>query len=219
MPCWGNKFRTDIQRCVFLSCEIVNVRDPQRLNGGLSDPSQDVSQEHVDPHGQVGLAFTPWRTRPVNKTLRIFTPGVVCFCAHMLTSVGHFRHLASPGRIRWRPRLTWRWVYRGVYHPPHGRLKLVAGGEHAQKHKAHFKTRHSGARDRIRAGCYDSPPDDEVRQSDDEGSDGHQHTADRDDLGPMELGAKVTDESDDQQVAWRDRGRLELLKKYRIHLH
>lgn len=79
---WGNRFRTDIQRCVFLSREIVNVRDPQRLNGGLSDPSQDVSQEHVDPHGQVGLAFTPWRTRPVNKTLWIFTLGVVCFCAH-----------------------------------------------------------------------------------------------------------------------------------------
>lgn len=48
-----------------------------------------------------------------------------------------------------------------------------------------------------------------MRQSDDEGSDGHQHTADRDDLGPMELGPKVTDESDDQQVAWRDRGGLE----------
>lgn len=61
----------------------------------------------------------------------------------------------------------------------------------------------------MRAGCFDSPADDEVRQSDDEGSDGHQHTADRDDLGPMELGPKVTDESDDQQVAWRDRGGLE----------
>lgn len=76
---WGDKFRTHIQRCVFLSCEIVNVRDPQRLNGGLSDPSQDVSQEDVDPHGQVGLAFTPWRTRPANKTLWIFKLGVRVF--------------------------------------------------------------------------------------------------------------------------------------------
>lgn len=149
---------------------------------------------------------------------------VSCVVAHMLTSVGHFRHLPSPGRVRWRPHRTRRRVYRRVYHPPHRRLELVAGGERTQKHKTHFKTRLNGVSDPIRAVCFDSPADDEVRQSDDEGSDGHQHTADRDDLGPMELGPKVTDESDDQQVAWRDRGGLEhqgsavqVLKKKKSH--
>lgn len=49
---------------------------------------------------------------------------------------------------------------------------------------------------------FHSPSDDEVRQSDDEGPDGHQHAADRDDLWPVELGAEVTDERDHQQVSW-----------------
>lgn len=50
--------------------------------------------------------------------------------------------------------------------------------------------------------CFLSPSDDEVRQSDDEGPDRHQHAAHRDDLRPVELGAEVADERDHQQVSW-----------------
>lgn len=55
-------------------------------------------------------------------------------------------------------------------------------------------------------GSFYSPSDDEVRQSDDEGANGHQYTAHCNDLWPMELGPKVTDESYHQQVTWADGG-------------
>lgn len=47
-----------------------------------------------------------------------------------------------------------------------------------------------------------SPPCDEVRQSNDEGANGHQHTTNCNDLRPMEFGSKVTDKSNHQQVSW-----------------
>lgn len=52
-------FRTDIQRRIFLRGEIIDVGDAEGLDGGLADPAQNVSQQHVDPHGQVGLALAP----------------------------------------------------------------------------------------------------------------------------------------------------------------
>ena len=56
-----------------------------------------------------------------------------------------------------------------------------------------------------------------MRQSDDEGTNGHQYTAHCDDLWPMELGPKVTDESDHQQVTCGDGGKYQLYiqDKYR----
>lgn len=54
---------------------------------------------------------------------------------------------------------------------------------------------------------FNSPSDDEVRQSDDEGANGHQYTTHCDDLWPVELGPKVTDESYHQQVTCGDGGR------------
>lgn len=48
-----------------------------------------------------------------------------------------------------------------------------------------------------------SPPCDEVRQSNDEGANGHQHTTNCNDLRPMEFGSKVTDKSNHQQVSWK----------------
>lgn len=55
-------------------------------------------------------------------------------------------------------------------------------------------------------GSFYSPSDDEVRQSDDEGANGHQYTTHCNDLWPMELGPKVADESYHQQVTWEDKG-------------
>lgn len=46
------------------------------------------------------------------------------------------------------------------------------------------------------------PSSDEMRQSDDEGADGHQNTTHCNDLWPMEFGPKVTDEGNHQQVTW-----------------
>lgn len=63
-------FRTDIQRRIFLRGEIVDVGDAEGLHRGLPDPTQDVSQEHVDPHGQVGLALAPCRTQTVTACLQ-----------------------------------------------------------------------------------------------------------------------------------------------------
>lgn len=47
-----------------------------------------------------------------------------------------------------------------------------------------------------------SPPSDEMRQSNDEGADGHQNTTHCNDLRPMEFGPKVTNEGNHQQVTW-----------------
>lgn len=55
----GAGFLTNIQRCVLLRGEIIDVGDAEGLDGGLPNPTQDVPQEHVDPHGQVGLALAP----------------------------------------------------------------------------------------------------------------------------------------------------------------
>lgn len=40
-----------------------------------------------------------------------------------------------------------------------------------------------------------------MRHGHEEGADGHEQAADRDDLRPVQLGAKVAHEGDDQQVA------------------
>lgn len=51
-------------------------------------------------------------------------------------------------------------------------------------------------------GSFYAPSNDEVRQSNDEGANGHQYTTYCNDLWPMELSTKVTDESYHQQVTW-----------------
>lgn len=48
-----------------------------------------------------------------------------------------------------------------------------------------------------------SPSNNEVRQSNNEGANGHQYTTYCNDLWPVELGTKVTDESNHQQVTWQ----------------
>lgn len=54
--------------------------------------------------------------------------------------------------------------------------------------------------------CFYSPPDDEVRQSNDKGANRHQDTTHCNDLWPMELGPEVTNKSYHQQVTCNDRG-------------
>lgn len=57
----------------------------------------------------------------------------------------------------------------------------------------------------VRPTCsFYSPSNDEVRQRDDEGADGHQYTTYCNDLWSMELGTEVTDESYHQQVTWQN---------------
>lgn len=66
-------FLTDIQRSVLLTRKVVYVGDPQRLNRRLSDPPQDVSQEDVNPHGQVGLSFAPC-TKGQQEMVLVYKP-------------------------------------------------------------------------------------------------------------------------------------------------
>lgn len=87
-------FRTDIQRRVFLRGEIVDVGDAEGLDGGLPDPSQHVPQEHVDPHGQVGLALTACRRQHAHFLLSTSACAALC-PGEVLTSVGHVGQLAS----------------------------------------------------------------------------------------------------------------------------
>lgn len=62
--------------------------------------------------------------------------------------------------------------------------------------------------------CY-SLPSDEVRQSNDEGANGHQHTTYSNDLRPMQLGSKVTDKRDHQKVSSGKKQKAKHFKVFR----
>ena len=52
---------TDVKRRVLGFGEVVNVGDAEGCDGGLSNASQGIPQEHIDPHVRAGVFHTVWR--------------------------------------------------------------------------------------------------------------------------------------------------------------
>ncbi len=51
---------TQIKRCVLFSGEVIYVGYPQRHDGSLSDSTQHVTKEYIDPHWRASCLFTSW---------------------------------------------------------------------------------------------------------------------------------------------------------------
>lgn len=57
-PSLGWNSLTDIESGILFTSKIIYVGDPKRLNRRLPNSPQDISQEDIDPHGQVGVTLT-----------------------------------------------------------------------------------------------------------------------------------------------------------------
>lgn len=87
-------FLTNIQCSILLCSKIIDVRDPEGLNRRLSDPPQDIPQEHIDPHRQVGVAFTTFEEQKhVIRHLQLSTLVWLCVSAHLWLALEAVYHL------------------------------------------------------------------------------------------------------------------------------
>ncbi len=91
-------FLTNVQRGVLLSSKVIYIRDPKWLHRRLSNPPQDISQEHIDPHREVGVPFTTlMETTSAIRHICFSSPVSmqVCVSSHLWLALQAVPHLGS----------------------------------------------------------------------------------------------------------------------------
>lgn len=124
---------TNIEGSILRLGIVIKVGNTQWLHWSLSNPTQDISQKHVDPHWNTGLSLTAYILK---WNWRSFAPGFIVADIFLtigtvnalliLTSRGEYgRSVTCPDGLRWAC-WTWREVICWIHWRSNWCFNLIA---------------------------------------------------------------------------------------------